>query len=81
MMNDTPFLVSPDEFIGQMATLLGSRGKAKEVAFLVAGEATITLDGYDNWDWGMYSWRLELKLPVNLYADLTATQRDSLEYQ
>lgn len=60
----------PDLLVAPVAELFERAGCAREVAVLTHARAHLQQTGYDNWDGGIWSFRLVLQVPIGVYAQL-----------
>jgi len=62
--------VNPEPLLSTLARLFALEGAARELAILADAEAELEVTDYDNWDGGIYTFGLSLRIPEELYSQL-----------
>src|SRR5262249_53071635 len=72
------FPLDPEAMLNTMARLCAAEGKAREVAIMANSTPKIVETEYDNWNGGVFGYRLYLQVPARIYAEI-ASARDEAE--
>lgn len=63
--------MTPEAILSTLAHLFAHEGKAREVAILANAEAELLQTDYDNWNGGTYGYSLYLRVPLELYVQIS----------
>lgn len=71
----TDYTKFPQEraFLQTLGRLLRARDLVAAADLLAVGTADISLDNYDNWNGGTYTWAINIRVPVDTYAKAVPT--------
>ena len=70
MADFSEIIRSPELLIGTLIQLFKHEGKTTETEVLMNAEVNLEETNYDNWNGGTYTFRLNLQVPIPLYAKL-----------
>lgn len=69
-MTEDSYPHSPDDVIATLAHIYREQSDEAMSSLLEAAEATIDFEGYDNWNWDQCYYSLQLKVPLNQFAQI-----------